>query len=137
MSLHPNLEPLAPLVGTWRGSARGEYPTITSFTYTDAWQFIDVGKPFLLFVERTWNAEGAPMHTETGYVRSPGGGVVWRVVQVVVGTLIGAWATPVAAQAVTGMLPAALAGMEALRYPLAWAIGWGGLRLGYRPEKMP
>lgn len=60
----------------------------------------------------------------------PGGGVVWRVVQVVVGTLIGAWATPVAAQAVTGMLPAALAGMEALRYPLAWAIGWGGLRLG-------
>ena len=76
MSLHPNLEPLAPLVGTWRGSARGEYPTITSFTYTDAWQFIDIGKPFLLFVERTWNAEGAPMHTETGYVRSPGGGVV-------------------------------------------------------------
>lgn len=60
----------------------------------------------------------------------PGGGIAWRVLQVVVGTLIAAWATPVAAQVMNGMLPPSLSGLDALRYPLAWAIGWGGLRLG-------
>ncbi|HSN42626.1 MAG TPA: FABP family protein [Propionibacteriaceae bacterium] len=69
--MNPSLAHLSPLVGTWRGSGHGEYPTITSFDYTDEWQFIDIGKPFLLFVERTWNAAGNPMHTETGYVRAP------------------------------------------------------------------
>lgn len=76
MTLSPNLARLAPLVGTWRGPGRGQYPTITSFDYTDEWQFLDVGKPFLLFVERTWKADGTPMHTETGYLRSPAPGVV-------------------------------------------------------------
>lgn len=71
MTLSPNLAHLAPLLGTWRGDGHGEYPTITSFDYADEWQFLDVGKPFLLFVERTWNAAGAPMHTETGYLRAP------------------------------------------------------------------
>lgn len=71
MTLSPNLSRLAPLVGTWRGQGHGTYPTITEFDYTDEWQFLDVGKPFLLFIERTWKADGTPMHTETGYVRSP------------------------------------------------------------------
>lgn len=77
MPLSENLSPLAPLVGTWRGTGSGHYPTITDFSYTDEWQFIDVGKPFLLFVERTWHPEtGAPMHTETGYLRIPAPGVI-------------------------------------------------------------
>lgn len=76
MALHPALVPLTPLIGTWRGPATGEYPTITTFTYTDEWQFLDVGKPFLAFIERTWNAEGSPMHTETGYLRFPAPDVV-------------------------------------------------------------
>ncbi|MDO5737232.1 MAG: FABP family protein [Propionibacteriaceae bacterium] len=71
MSMHPSIAHLARLVGTWRGDAHGEYPTIKSFEYVDQWEFIDVGRPFLLFVERTWNADGAPMHTETGYLRAP------------------------------------------------------------------
>lgn len=71
MTLNPALAHLAPLLGTWRGPGHGEYPTIRSFDYADEWQFLDVGKPFLLFVERTHNAEGAPMHTETGYLRAP------------------------------------------------------------------
>lgn len=71
MALHPALAHLAGLVGTWRGQGHGEYPTIREFDYTDEWQITDVGKPFLFFVERTWNADGAPMHTETGYLRAP------------------------------------------------------------------
>ena len=76
MALHPNLEPLVPLIGTWRGQGEGGYPTITSFSYADEWEFRDIGKPFLLFVQRTFNASGAPMHTETGYLRFPAPGVV-------------------------------------------------------------
>ena len=76
MSRNAALAHLAPLVGTWRGPGHGEYPTIRDFDYTDEWQFLDVGKPFLLFVERTWNADGNPMHTETGYLRAPSPGVV-------------------------------------------------------------
>ena len=76
MSLHPAIVHLSPLVGTWRGTGHGEYPTISSFNYVDQWEFLDVGKPFLLFTERTWNAEGSPMHTETGYIRAPSPGVI-------------------------------------------------------------
>lgn len=77
MALQPNLLPLASLIGTWRGSGRGHYPTIADFTYVDEWEFRDIGKPFLWFVERTWHPEtGAPLHTETGYLRVPGAGVI-------------------------------------------------------------
>ncbi len=69
--MNPAIAHLAPLLGIWRGDGHGEYPTIKSFDYTDQWEFVDVGKPFLLFIERTWNADGAPMHTETGYIRAP------------------------------------------------------------------
>lgn len=68
--------PLAPLLGTWRGSGHGEFPTIGSFDYTDEWEFTATGKPFLRFTERTWNGQGQPMHTETGYLRCPGPGIV-------------------------------------------------------------
>lgn len=69
--MNPAIAHLSRLVGTWRGEGHGEYPTIQSFDYTDEWEFIDVGKPFLLFIERTWNADGSPMHTETGFIRAP------------------------------------------------------------------
>lgn len=71
MTMNPAVAHLSRLVGTWRGEGHGEYPTINSFDYVDEWEFIDVGKPFLYFIERTWNAAGAPMHTETGYIRAP------------------------------------------------------------------
>ena len=85
MSMHPSIAHLSRLVGTWRGEGHGEYPTIKSFDYTDEWEFIDVGKPFLLFVERTWNADGAPMHTETGYIRAPSPGTLEILVAIPTG----------------------------------------------------
>lgn len=71
MDLHPNLEPLAGLIGTWHGSGHGEYPTIASFDYTEELVFADIGKPFLTYRQRTWSPEGLPLHTETGFVRVP------------------------------------------------------------------
>lgn len=76
MSLHPNLAAVVDLVGTWRGTGRGEYPSIESFQYTEELTFTDVGKPFLHYAQRTWSPAGAPMHVETGYLRLPEDGTI-------------------------------------------------------------
>lgn len=76
MALHPNLVALAPLVGTWRGAGQGHYPTISDFDYLEEVTFTDVGKPFLVYRQRTTSPDGAPMHQEQGYLRSPSEGVV-------------------------------------------------------------
>lgn len=73
-TLAPDLVPVAALLGTWKGEGAGSYPTIDDFTYTEEITFTDVGKPFLHYVQRTWAPTGAPMHTETGYLRLTGGG---------------------------------------------------------------
>lgn len=76
MDLHPQLLPVAGLVGTWVGPGRGEYPTIAPFEYTEELTYTDVGKPFLHYAQRTWSPGGDPMHVETGYVRVPGNGTI-------------------------------------------------------------
>jgi len=76
MALHPSLEPARALIGTWRGQGRGEYPTIAPFEYTEEVTFADVGKPFLVYAQRTWSPEGSAMHVETGYLRVPGNGTI-------------------------------------------------------------
>lgn len=72
MDLAPALVPVAALLGTWRGDGAGEYPTIDPFTYSEELVFSATGKPFLHYQQRTWSPSGAPMHTETGYLRVPG-----------------------------------------------------------------
>lgn len=69
MTLHPGLEVVSGLLGAWRGDGHGEYPTIEAFDYVEEVTFADLGKPFLHYVQRTWSPVGAPMHTETGYLR--------------------------------------------------------------------
>ncbi|OBF58683.1 fatty acid-binding-like protein [Mycobacterium sp. 852002-50816_SCH5313054-b] len=70
--LHPDLEALAPLLGTWAGRGTGKYPTIAPFEYLEEVVFSHVGKPFLAYAQKTRAAsDGKPMHAETGYLRVP------------------------------------------------------------------
>lgn len=70
--LHPDATRLGFLLGTWRGQGRGDYPTIAGFEYEEEVRFTHVGKPFLAYHQRTWDRSGAPLHTESGYVRPVG-----------------------------------------------------------------
>ena len=69
-SIHPALEPVAFLLGTWRGNGEGSYPSIDEFTYDEVSEFWHTGRPWLGYVQRTWAPDGgAPMHSEMGYLR--------------------------------------------------------------------
>ena len=72
--LHPDLNPLAWMVGTWRGKGRGDYPTIDSFEFAQEVVFNHDGRPFLTYYSRSWilDKEGEilrPGGSETGFWR--------------------------------------------------------------------
>jgi hypothetical protein len=72
---------LAAFAGTWRGEGRGTYPTIEDFGYREEIVLQDVGRPFLLYAQRTWAVDdGRPLHAETGYWRAKPGGLVELVI---------------------------------------------------------
>jgi hypothetical protein len=74
MDLHPNLQPYAFLLGTWKGEGRGFYPTIDDFTFSETLTFDAIpGKPFFRYEQKTMGPDG-PMHTELGFLRPTGEG---------------------------------------------------------------
>lgn len=52
--LHPDLNPLAWLVGTWRGNGHGEYPGVAPFQFAQELSFNHDGRPFLNYFSRSW-----------------------------------------------------------------------------------
>jgi len=79
--LHPDLAPLAFLLGRWEGAGVGGYPTIESFQFGQEMVFSHNGKPFLSYTSRTWllDAEGhlgRPLATESGFWRPQAGNKV-------------------------------------------------------------
>ena len=54
----------------------------------------------------------------------------WRVLQVIVGTLVAAWsAVPVSLAAASVVPQTAQIQPDLLRYPAAFLVGWGGLSI--------
>ena len=72
--LHPDLNPLAWLVGTWRGKGRGEYPGVEPFEFAQEVSFNHDGRPFLNYFSRSWiigadNEIIRPAASEVGFWR--------------------------------------------------------------------
>jgi hypothetical protein len=82
MQVHDDIEDLRFLLGKWRGSGEGVYPTIEPFSYTEEITFTaGPGKPFVAYTQRTWRAgTGEPLHSEAGYVRGFGTDAVELVI---------------------------------------------------------
>lgn len=53
-NLHPELMPLAWLVGTWIGKGRGEFQEIQPFQFAQEINFNHDGRSFLNYFSRTW-----------------------------------------------------------------------------------
>lgn len=61
-----------PLLGRWVGEGTGDYPTIDSFAYAETIEVTAVAdKPLARWVSTSTDSRtGAPLHGDTGYVRS-------------------------------------------------------------------
>ncbi len=70
---HPAIAPLSFLLGRWRGTGKGAYPTIESFDFLQEVTFSHIGKPYLIYTSRTWRLAT----DERGELaRDPGGELV-------------------------------------------------------------
>ena len=61
---------LAPLLGTWRGSGSGTFPTVEPFDFEEEIRFLDVGSRDLAYLQRAWRPESDEvLHAEAGIWR--------------------------------------------------------------------
>lgn len=68
--VHAAVEPIAFLLGTWRGTGTGQYPTIDDFAYEEETVFWHNGRPWIAYVQKTRSrSTGTAMHSESGYLR--------------------------------------------------------------------
>jgi len=75
--LHPLLNKVQFLLGTWKGLRQGKYPTITPFTYHEELSFTTAEqKPFIHLHQKTVALDGQskllshkPLHYESGFLR--------------------------------------------------------------------
>jgi hypothetical protein len=72
--LHPQVMPLAFLLGHWQGNGRGSYPTIEEFEFRQEMAFTHDGRSFLHYFSRTWLLDDdlndvRPLALETGFFR--------------------------------------------------------------------
>ncbi|MGH8792481.1 MAG: FABP family protein [Stackebrandtia sp.] len=77
--LHPDLLPLLPYVGRWRGRGQGGYPTMEDFAYGQEVRVSHDGRPFLFYEARSWllDADDKPVRPaarEVGWWRPVPGG---------------------------------------------------------------
>nr|XP_043621691.1 UPF0678 fatty acid-binding protein-like protein At1g79260 [Erigeron canadensis] len=81
-AVHPAIEPLSYLLGTWRGEGEGGFPTISSFKYGEQLNFTHPGnKPVIAYSQKTWKLNsGEPMHSESGYWRPKPDGTIEVVI---------------------------------------------------------
>jgi len=78
------VEPLlAQLLGTWRGSGTGEFPSMSTFRYEEEIRFVDIGSNDLVYLQRGWDPEsGAVLHAEAGMWRAtPDGALAATIAQ--------------------------------------------------------
>jgi hypothetical protein len=76
VELHPLCEPLASLVGVWRGTGLAQYPSLLGeFPYGQQLSFSHDGRPFLVYEARAW------LLSPTGKVLRPAAREVgwWRM----------------------------------------------------------
>ncbi|PWA58142.1 Calycin-like protein [Artemisia annua] len=81
--VHPAVEPLSYLIGTWKGTGEGGFPTISSFSYGEELTFTHPGnkKPVIAYSQKTWKLNsGEPMHAESGYWRPKPDGTIEVVI---------------------------------------------------------
>jgi hypothetical protein len=142
-ALHPDVRPLAFLLGRWEGSGNGIWPPGALFAYGEEIAFEHIGDVFLMYAQASWSADdGSPLHFERGFVRpGPPGRVEMTlahslgVVEVAEGTLTGrivdVTATGLAltstASAVTGLRRRFEVTDRTLRYELWMALSGGPL----------
>ena len=79
--VNPLVEPIAFLLGTWRGGGKGVYPTIADFEFEEELTFWHPDGGWIAHVQKTKATDdGRPLHSEMGYWRPKEDNVVELVI---------------------------------------------------------